>query len=187
MLITSTGCSLGDLRDIQPEDRPAPDRGLYVLQHPIQSCGRMVSFKANGYCFPAGACNVSWLQVHVFRRECDCTYANINSFFLSVEATHNITNNVRYKCSISESMNHLVTAGDVVGIRVLPRNSNRCSSFQPAIQSSNDTVLYSQRNYINELEIRQDVLLNIQVSIGKCCPALLSVMLTLLVLFRTNW
>ena len=176
---------MGDLRDIQPGDRPAP-RGLYVMQHTIQSCGRIVSFKANGYCFPARECNVFRLRVFVFRQECDFTYTNIHSSFLSAEATHNNTSNVTfYECSINESMNHLVTAGDVVGVRVLSLN-NHCS-FQPAIQSSNDTVLYSRRNDINELEIRQDVLLNIQVSIGNCCPAFLSAMFTLLVLFRTNW
>ena len=155
------------------------------MQHTIQSCGRMVSFKANGYCFPAEECNVFRLQVRVFRKECDFTYTDINSSILSVEATQNRTNNVSfYECNINKSMNHLVTAGDVVGVRVLPRN--RCS-FQPAIESRGDSVLYNQSNDFDELETRQDVLLNIQVSIGNCYSALLSVMFTLLVLFRTNW
>ena len=76
----------------------------------------MVSFKANGYCFPARECNVFRLRVFVFQQECDFTYTNINSSFLSAEATHNNTSNVTfYECSINESMDHLVTAGDVVG------------------------------------------------------------------------
>ena len=154
------------------------------MQHTMQSCGRIVSFKANGYCLPAAECDVFRLQVRVFQQECDFTYTNINSFFLSAETTHNNTNNVSfYECSINESMNYVVTAGDVVGIRVLPLN--RCS-FQPAIQSRGDSVLYSRSNDFDELETRQDVLLNIQVSIGNCYSALLSVMFTLLVIFRTN-
>ena len=125
----------------------------------------MVSFKASGYCSPAGECDAFRLQVRVFQRECDFTHTRIESFILRVKATHN-TNNDSF-CSINESMNRRVTAGDVVGVRVLPRNSNLCS-FWPIIESNGDIVLYSPTNDINDLEISQDVLLNVQVSIGNC-------------------
>lgn len=167
MQITFTGCSLGDLREIKPSDKPAQGRGLYVMWHPIQSCGRMVSFKANGFCFPAGKCEAFRLQVCMFRREYNCTYTNSSNFMLSVETTHNNRNN-SYKCSINKGMDHWVNAGDVVGVQVL----NHCR-FQPAIWSRDGAVLYSQTNDFDALVTRQNVLLNIQVSIGNCHPALL--------------
>ena len=158
---------MGDLRDIEADDIPHSEYGLYIMPLPILFTGRLIAVTTNG--FYNASVKTSAVRFVLFRKISDCSYCK--AFYINF--TPNATNGSVHQ-TITIPVNRRVMAGDMIGLQ----NSKDCElnlCLQPAIQSNstNDTVLYSSMGKFSDLENRTGVYLNMEAIMGKMtCPCM---------------
>ena len=168
-ILSFTECPpVGDLRDIEADDKPHNEYGLYIMPLPIHyTSGILTSVTSNGF-YDASLQNNA-IRFVLFR-QINGSYCNYH-----IDSTP-IAPNGSVHSTITILVDRRVMAGDMIGLQNFKDcnlNNNIC--FQPAIQSNNtnDTVLYSSTSQFSDLVPLSGVYLNMQASItGKltqCC------------------
>ena len=164
--------SVGEIREIGAGDLPdyLIRNALYVIPQPIQYCGTLTTLEASGFYFPNNETDQLRLELRIYQRECDGTYASA-----VVDTITFVPDNISdpYGLVMKENMDTLVIDGDLVSISVFTQcsNNNRCP-IQPVILPNSTTttmpaVWYNSDSDINNLMTRSDVFLNVRVSIGE--------------------
>jgi len=166
--------SVGEIREIGPGDLPDDliRNALYVIPQPIQYCGTLTNLEASGFYFPNNETDQLRLELRVYQRECDGTYASA-----IVQTITFVPDNISdpYGLVIRENVDTLVIDGDLVAISVFTHvqcsNKNRCP-IQPVILPNSTTatmpaIWYNSDRDINNLMTRSDVFLNVKISIGE--------------------
>ena len=152
---------MGNLRDLEPDDMPDSEYGLYILPQPIHyTSGRLISVTTNGFYNPSEQSN-SIIFV-LFRQMLNGSYCEALRII-----SDPINNSGDVHRTITIHINKTVTACDLIGLQNTNcrREGNVC--FQPAIQSNitNDTVLYGSTSKFSDQMGRNGVYLNMQASI----------------------